>query len=47
MLKTDAGVLSRAKWTGCEMRKMVVEAGFDPATEAPPFDTRCADGVSE
>lgn len=46
-LKTDSGVLSRAKWSVCQMRKIVVAADFDPASEAPPFDTYCPDGESE
>lgn len=41
MLNTDLGVLSRAKWSGCEMREIVEQAGFDPSTEDPIYKDYC------
>lgn len=44
LLKANTGVLSRAKWTACEMREIVTAASFDPKDEARPFDRYCAGG---
>lgn len=41
MLKTDASILSRAKWSACQMRAIATAAGFDPKAEAAPFNTYC------
>jgi hypothetical protein len=42
LLRTDIGVLSRAKWSACEMHAIVELARFDPSTQDPIYDTYCA-----
>jgi hypothetical protein len=42
LLRTDIGVLSRAKWSACEMQAIVDLARFDPGTQDPIYDTYCA-----
>jgi hypothetical protein len=44
LLKSDIGILSRARWSVCDMREIVSAAAFDPKDEAPPFNTYCASG---
>jgi len=44
LLKSDVGILSRAKWSVCDMREIVTAAAFDPKDEAAPFNTYCAGG---
>ena len=42
LLRTDVGILSRAKWSACEMQAVVDLAQFDPSTQNPIYDTYCA-----
>jgi len=42
LLRTDIGILSRAKWSACEMHAIVELARFDPSTQNPLYDTYCA-----
>ena len=42
LLRTDIGILSRAKWSACEMHAIVELARFDPSTQNPIYDTYCA-----
>ena len=42
LLRTDVGVLSRAKWSACQMHAIVALARFDPSTQDPIYDTYCA-----
>ena len=42
LLRTDVGILSRAKWSACEMQAVVDLARFDPSTQNPIYDTYCA-----
>jgi hypothetical protein len=43
LMRTDIGVLSRAKWSACEMHAIVELARFDPSTQNPIYDTYCAE----
>jgi hypothetical protein len=43
LLRTDIGVLSRAKWSACEMHAIVELARFDPSTQDPIYDAYCAE----
>lgn len=45
LLKSDIAILSRARWSVCDMREIVTAATFDPKDEAPPFSAYCADGL--